>query len=191
MTIPEQSYPINHPEATAISADIVAKAERYQELAGVATRHAMSILRNPHLAQDAALEAMCAAWKVGALDNAEFPTAYIATAARNTAITIALSDNMRKTALYEDPEIARPRPLEAANPESTIEIRNTVAQVGRAIGVLEQEFSETGAKIIRLTAQEMTPKQIGEMLGMTPNTVSAQLYRFRIKLRKYLEENES
>jgi RNA polymerase sigma factor (sigma-70 family) len=166
--------------------------ERFEELARVALRHARYTLWNPHDAEDVAGETMRKVWETNGLAGMDFPVAYVATTARRTATDILRRRAVCEILPFEDPHAATPGiPTLTLDFEANLENRNTLARIGRAISVLEKEFSETGAKIIRLTAQDMTPQQIAETLGMTPNAVSAQLYRFRIKLHEYLQENES
>lgn len=191
MSTPEVS-PIGHSETVQRQIDATAY---YQELAGVALRHAQTVLRDPHDAEDIAAETMRKVWQTNGFTNLESPIAYVATAARYAAYDLLRRYSQRPEASHEEFEDF----LGAVAPEAVqitfdferdAEARNTLARVGRAIGLVEQNFSKIGAEILRMTAQDMTPTEIGKILGMKPNAVSAQLYRSRAKLKEYLESGE-
>lgn len=192
MTTAEQSQVTPQVEpAPSTPAEAVLENERYQQLAAIALRQTRRILRNREDAAEIAQETMAKVIQATSGTDIETMGAYVTTAARRNAIGF-----LRRVKVFEALPCADPlsfstsRGDDITNPSFAFENNTAFTRVGRAIALLEQQFSKTGAEILRLTAQDVSIQEIGEKLGMKPNAVSAQLSRSRKKLREYLEGDE-
>ncbi|MGH9768536.1 MAG: sigma-70 family RNA polymerase sigma factor, partial [Blastocatellia bacterium] len=170
----------------AQAGDDLAFAELVRAYQDIAVAYAVSILRDYHLAEDAAQEAFVEAYReLAALRE---PAAF---AAWFRAIVFKHCDRMTRrkhhpvTGLDAAMEVASPEP----SPQESLELREAKASVWKAIAAL----SETERVVVLLYYMgEHSTAVIAEFLNVTVNAVKTRLYSARKRLRKHMghiEEN--
>lgn len=144
---------------------------------------AYGILRDYHLAEDAASEAFIRIYKnihkIG--DPASNQTiAFVVTIVKNTALTMLQKVQNYATEEYDE-EQASDFDLE----ESTISTLGS-ERIYQMVDSLGEEMKSVF--ILRYT-HDMSHKEIGEMLGISENNVTVRLHRAKKKLASMLEES--
>jgi RNA polymerase sigma factor (sigma-70 family) len=168
----------------AQTGDDLAFAELVRSYQDIAVAYAAAILRDYHLAEDAAQEAFVEAYReLAALRE---PAAF---AAWFRTIIFKHCDRMTRrkrhaiSALDDALEVASPDP----SPEETLEKQETRAALWKAIAALSEAEREV---VLLYYMGEHSQAVIAEFLNITANVVKTRLYSARKRLRKYMEHIE-
>jgi uncharacterized protein len=170
----------------AQAGDDLAFSELVRAYQDIAVAYATSILRDYHLAEDAAQEAFVEAYRE--LASLREPAAF---AAWFRTIIFKHCDRMTRrkrrplTGLEAALEVASPDPT----PQESLESQETKASIWKAIAAL----SDTERAVVLLYYMgDHSQALIAEFLNVTTNAVKTRLYSARKRLRKYMghiEEN--
>jgi RNA polymerase sigma factor (sigma-70 family) len=170
----------------AQAGDDIAFSELVRAYQDIAVAYATSILKDYHLAEDAAQEAFVEAYRE--LASLREPAAFAA-----WFRTIIFKHCDRMTRRKRRPLIALEAALEVASPaptpEESLESQEIKASVWKAIAALSD--SER-AVVLLYYMGEHSQAVIAEFLNVTTNAVKTRLYSARKRLRKYMghiEEN--
>jgi len=170
----------------AQAGDELAFAELVRAYQDIAVAYAASLLRDYHLAEDAAQEAFVEAYR--ALASLREPAAF---ASWFRAIIFKHCDRLtrRKRHPVTKLEAALEVASLAPSPQECLELREIQKSVWRAIATL----SETERTVVLLYYMgEHSTADIAEFLNITANAVKTRLYGARKRLRKqmgHVEEN--
>lgn len=168
----------------AQSGDDFAFAALVRSFQDIAVAYAVSILRDYHLAEDAAQEAFVEVYKE--LSSLREPAAF---AAWFRTIIFKHCDRLtrRKRHPVADLDAALDVASTMPSPQENLELRETKTSVWKAIAVLP----ETERTVILLYYMgEHSHSVISEFLNITTNAVKTRLYAARKHLRKYMEHIE-
>jgi RNA polymerase sigma factor (sigma-70 family) len=151
----------------------------------VAVAYATAILRDYHLAEDAAQEAFVEAYReLGSLrEPAAFP-AWLATIVFKQCDRITRRKRLPVAGLDAALDVASPEP----SPHEALERGETRALVQRAVAALADHEREV---VLLYYMGERSHAEIAEFLGVTTNTVKTRLYAARRRLRRSMDEIES
>ncbi|HEU0178455.1 MAG TPA: sigma-70 family RNA polymerase sigma factor [Blastocatellia bacterium] len=170
----------------AQAGDDLAFAELVRAYQDIAVAYATAIMRDYHLAEDAAQEAFVEAYRE--LASLREPAAFGA-----WFRTIIFKHCDRMTRRKRHPAAPFEAALEVASlepsPEETLELQETKASVWRAIAALSEAER---AVLLLYYMGEHSQAVIAEFLNVTTNAVKTRLYSARKRLRKYMghiEEN--
>jgi RNA polymerase sigma factor (sigma-70 family) len=168
----------------AQTGDDLAFAELVRSYQDIAVAYAAAILRDYHLAEDAAQEAFVEAYRE--LSALREPAAF---AAWFRTIIFKHCDRMTRrkrhpiATLDDALEVASPEP----SPEQTLEQQEAKDSLWKAIAAL----SEVERAVVLLYYMgEHSQAAIAEFLNVTANAVKTRLYSARKRLRKYMEDIE-
>jgi RNA polymerase sigma factor (sigma-70 family) len=170
----------------AQAGDELAFAELVRAYQDIAVAYAASLLRDYHLAEDAAQEAFVEAYR--ALASLREPAAF---AAWFRAIIFKHCDRLtrRKRHPVTELEVALEVASPAPSPQESLELQEIKTSVWRAIAAL----SETERTVVLLYYMgEHSTTAIAEFLNITANAVKTRLYAARKRLRRqmgHIEEN--
>jgi RNA polymerase sigma factor (sigma-70 family) len=160
------------------NAEFAELVRRYQDMA---YGYALSIVRDPHAAQDVAQESFLRAWlKLGQLDAPEAFPGWLRGIVRRTAL-----DELRRE---------RPAPLSedqsgriaarTASPEEEAQRRESMGEVRAAIEDLPESLREC---VILHYLDGRPLAGVAEFMGIDPRTARKRLQRGRERMRKNLE----
>jgi RNA polymerase sigma factor (sigma-70 family) len=161
-------------------------ADAFGRLIGLFERTVLAIaygvLKDASLAGDVAQDTFLRAWeRLGELkEPATFPS-WIARMARNQAIDTRRRRGRVSIGLPE----AEPGEREPADPLRRVESTDTSLRVEAALERLDEL---TRCAVVLKYYEDLSSKQIGEVLELTPAAVDMRLSRARTQLRSLLEE---
>ena len=164
----------------AQTGDDLAFSELVRAYQDIAVAYATSILRDYHLAEDAAQEAFVEAYRE--LASLREPAAF---AAWFRAIIFKHCDRMTRrkrhplTELEAALDVASPDP----SPEEKLELQETKTSVWKAIAALSDAER---AVVLLYYMSDHSQTVIAEFLNVNANTVKTRLYSARKRLRKYM-----
>ena len=145
------------------------------------------LLRNEQDAQDVVQEAYLRAFRSFGGFRGSNGRAWLLTIIRNTAYTLLKKSHAVDLVATFDEEI-RVTDCESASPATILEHAEDAELMTNAIGQLRAEFRE----ILVLRHQEdLSYKEIGEILKVPTGTVMSRLARARTKLKEYLTTHPS
>ena len=145
------------------------------------------LLRNEQDAQDVVQEAYLRAFRSFGGFRGSNGRAWLLTIIRNTAYTLLKKSHAVDLVATSDEEI-RVTDCESASPATILEHAEDAELMTNAIGQLRAEFRE----ILVLRHQEdLSYKEIGEILKVPTGTVMSRLARARTKLKEYLTTHPS
>jgi len=177
---------INSLVRAARAGDDLAFAELVRSYQDIAVAYATSILRDYHLAEDAAQEAFVEAYRE--LPRLREPAAFAA-----WFRTVIFKHCDRLTRRRRHPVAGLEAALEVASPEpspqESLELQETRASVWKAVAALPD--SERAVVLLYYMGEHSTAV-IAEFLTVTTNAVKTRLYAARKRLRKHMghiEEN--
>jgi RNA polymerase sigma-70 factor, ECF subfamily len=163
------------PEQKTVSRDarfsaLVERQSRY------VFRVAYSVLRNAHDSEDAVQETFLKMYRSGAWESIENERAFLARSAWRVAV-----DKLRKVRHEPlDPETA----LGGASPEDAAVTADRNALVHRLVDALPEELRQP---LALSTVEEMTSREIAEVMGIPEGTVRTRILRARQILKEKLE----
>jgi len=168
----------------AQAGDDLAFAELVRAYQDIAVAYATAILRDYHLAEDAAQEAFVEAYRE--LSALREPAAFAA-----WFRTIIFKHCDRMTRRKRHPVATLDAALEVASPEPSpheiLELQETRASVWKAIAALSEAER---AVVLLYYMGEQSQAVIAEFLSITANAVKTRLYSARKRLRKHMERVE-
>jgi RNA polymerase sigma-70 factor (ECF subfamily) len=140
------------------------------------------LLRNEQDAQDVVQEAYLRAFKSFSGFHGSNGRAWLLTIVRNTSYTLLKKNRSVDLTTTFDEEI-HGSGHESVSPATILEHSENAALITEAMDALPAEFRE----ILTLRHQEdLSYKEIGEILRIPPGTVMSRLARARAKLKEYL-----
>jgi RNA polymerase sigma-70 factor (ECF subfamily) len=140
------------------------------------------LLRNEQDAQDVVQEAYLRAFKSFAGFHGSNGRAWLLTIVRNTSYTLLKKNRAVDLTTTFDEEI-HASDHESISPATILEHAEDAELIGKAMNELPLEFRE----ILTLRhQQDLSYKEIGEILEIPIGTVMSRLARARIKLKEYL-----
>lgn len=161
--------------------DPVAFADLLRRYEGAALAVAHALLRNPDAAADAVQESMLRAWR--RLDDLEderrFP-AWLCGIVRNYC-----TDILRRRPVLPLDEAAVQMPGREGAPDDGLKRREREQRIERALDQLDEV---SRAAVVLRYFEDMSSKQIGEMLKLSPAAVDMRLSRARQELRPLLAD---
>lgn len=169
----------------AQAGDDRAFAELVRAYQDVAVAYAVSILRDHHLAEDAAQEAFVEAYR--ALPSLREPAAF---AGWFRTLIVKRCDRYTRrkrrpvTGLEAALDLASPEPL----PHEIVEAQETRKAVREAVAALPH--AEREAVLLHYMGGH-SHAAIAEFLNVTPNAVKTRLYSARKRLRRHMDEMEN
>ncbi len=144
-------------------------------------RLAVSIVRDPALADDVVQETMIRAWRAGPISgDGEVPRAWLARVAHNVAIGIL---RRRREELHGADTL--PDRATAITPARAVEGREALEELREALGGLAEADR---ALIVLREVQGMTYEEMAETLELPLSSVKTRLFRARQQLKNALEE---
>lgn len=158
--------------------DLAAVVERH---ADAVYRLAVSIVRDPALADDVVQETMIKAWRHSPVAPGEpIPRNWLLKVARNTAVSLLRT---RREDLH-GPDTLPERP---AGPETTrtIEGRAALDELWEALRHLDEDAR---ALIVMREVDGLSYEEVAEALGLPLSTVKTRLFRARRALKTALKE---
>ena len=139
-------------------------------------RVAYAVLRNAHDAEDVVQETFLKMYRSGAWESMENERAFLARTAWRVAV-----DKLRKVRHEAiDPDTVPG----GANPETAAVTANWNAVVHRLVDALPEELRQP---LALSTVEEMTSRQIAEVMGIPEGTVRTRILRARQILKEKLE----
>jgi RNA polymerase sigma-70 factor (ECF subfamily) len=150
------------------------------EHAGVLYRLALSIVRDPALADDVVQETLIKAWRHAPVDgHGTVPRAWLMRVARNTAISLLRT---RREDMYGDDAIPeRPSGITVAR---TVEGRAALDDLRRALETLDEDAR---ALIVLREIDGLSYEDIAAAMELPLPTVKTRLFRARQALKRALE----
>ena len=149
--------------------------------AGAVYRFALSIVRDPSLADDVVQETMIKAWRAGPVDDdGTIPRAWLFRVARNTAISMLRS----RRDVVLGPE-SLPDDSSGPGVSRTVEGRAAIADLWDALSLLNEDDR---ALVVLRELDGMSYEEMADLLGMPLTTVKTRLFRARRVLARSLEE---
>jgi len=139
------------------------------------------LLRNEQDAQDVVQEAYLRAFKSFAGFHGGNGRAWLLTIVRNTSYTLLKKNRAVDLSTTFDEEI-HASDHESASPAAILEHAEDAELIGKAMHELPAEFREI---VILRHQQDLSYKEIGEILRIPPGTVMSRLARARGKLKEY------
>jgi RNA polymerase sigma-70 factor (ECF subfamily) len=142
-------------------------------------RVAYAVLKNAHDAEDAVQEVFLKLYRNGGWREARNERAFLARAAWRSAV-----DRMRSAKATEaavEPGLGFDPPSAEAGPERTMVEANQRAVIHAMIDALPEELR---LPLVLSAGEELTSRQIGEILGIPEGTVRTRLQRGRQMLRE-------
>lgn len=156
-----------------------AREERFRDLVGrqsrFAFRVAYAVLRNTSDAEDAVQEVFLKLYRTGAWESIEDERAFLARATWRVAVS-----RIRKVR-HEAPDVEMPS-MEASPERAAIEA-DFNAHLHRMVDALPEQLRQP---LALSTVEEMTSRQIAEVMGIAEGTVRTRLMRARELLKKKL-----
>ncbi len=144
-------------------------------------RFALSIVRDPALADDVVQETMIKAWRSAPTEaDGTVPRAWLFRVARNTAISMLRS----RRDVVLGPE-ALPDGSSGPGVSRTVEGRAALADLWDALNVLNEDDR---ALIVLRELDGMSYEEMAELLGLPLSSVKTRLFRARRVLAKSMEE---
>jgi len=140
------------------------------------------LLRNEQDAQDVVQEAYLRAFKSFGGFHGSNGRAWLLTIVRNTSYTLLKKNRAVDLTTTFDEEI-HASDHESVSPAAILERAEDAELIGKAMDELPAEFREI---LILRHQQDLSYKEIGEILRIPPGTVMSRLARARAKLREYL-----
>lgn len=140
---------------------------------------AYSILRNSHDAEDAVQDAFLKIYRAGGVERIQEERAYIARVAWRAA-----ADRLAKRRSIELPEDL---PSRASSPEKQAIDADRHAMVHRLIDALPEELRQP---LALSTVDELTSREVGEVMGIPEATVRTRLFRAREILKQKLAQRK-
>jgi len=158
------------------------------ELRSIVDRHAaaiyrvaLSVVRDPALADDVVQETLVKAWRRGPVgEDGDIPTAWLIRVARNTAISLLRS---RREELRE-PEAVPERPDQTEVPRA-VEGRLQLELLWTAMSELDEDAR---ALIVLREVDGLRYDEIAQSLDLPLPTVKTRLFRARNQLKDALKE---
>jgi RNA polymerase sigma-70 factor (ECF subfamily) len=148
--------------------------------ATVVYRLALSIVRDPALADDVVQETLIKAWRAAPLDaDGLVPRAWMTKVARNTAISMLRSRREDPTADDRLPE--RPSTLTVAR---AVEGRAALSELRDALDTLDEDAR---ALVVLREIDGMSYEEIAAAMDLPLPTVKTRLFRARQSLKRALE----
>jgi RNA polymerase sigma-70 factor (ECF subfamily) len=148
--------------------------------AAVVYRLALSIVRDPALADDVVQETLIKAWRAAPLDSdGSVPRAWMTKVARNTAISMLRTRREDPTAADRLPERAS-----ALTPARTVEGRAALGELRHALDHLDEDAR---ALIVLREVDGMSYEDIAAAMDLPLPTVKTRLFRARQQLKRALE----
>lgn len=148
--------------------------------AAVVYRLALSIVRDPALADDVVQETLIKAWRGAPVDaDGSVPRAWLMKVARNTAISLLRG---RREDLYGD---------DAPEQASAITVARTVegrAALGDLRGALDRLDEDARTLIVLREVDGLSYDEIAAAMDLPLPTVKTRLFRARQTLKRALEE---
>jgi RNA polymerase sigma-70 factor (ECF subfamily) len=159
--------------------EAAAREQRFEALVRRQSRFvfqvAYAILRNSHDAEDAVQETFLKLYRTGAWQSIEDEKAYLARAAWRIAIEKLPKGRQEPP----DSEVASHAP----SPEEAAIAAGRVATVHRLVDALPEELRQP---LALSTVEELTTREIAELMGIPEGTVRTRLMRARQLLREKL-----
>ena len=140
------------------------------------------LLRNEQDAQDVVQEAYLRAFKSFSGFHGSNGRAWLLTIVRNTSYTLLKKNRAVDLSTTFDEEI-HASDHESASPAAILEHAEDAELIGKAMQELPAEFREI---VILRHQQDLSYKEIGEILRIPPGTVMSRLARARAKLKECL-----
>ena len=172
--------------------DLEAFAELIERFKGPLCAAIHQIVRDWHATQDVAQEAFAAAYRqMGELRDPHRFRAWLYRIARNRAVSRVRSDASFRTlsmeTVKEEEVVSLPRGGECmlVNGAGGASGRAALDRVRRAILALPNDY---GSLLCMRYVEELTVREIAEVLDRTPKAVKAVLYRARLLARDYLRK---
>jgi RNA polymerase sigma-70 factor (ECF subfamily) len=137
----------------------------------------------PHLAEDAAQEAIVRAWRASARgrDDVRDPRGWLATIARREVIRLSARERSRDLLQLEDC-------TESKATDDAFDGVDERAQLASAVA----QLSARDRELLRLRyVEDLTQRGVAERLAVPEGTVKVQLHRARAHLRTLLESHET
>jgi RNA polymerase sigma-70 factor, ECF subfamily len=148
--------------------------------AAVIYRLALSIVRDPALADDVVQETLIKAWRAAPLDpSGAVPRAWMTKVARNTAISMLRSRREEPTSDDRLPE--RPTGLTVAR---AVEGRAALSELRDALDTLDEDAR---ALVVLREIDGMSYEDIAAAMDLPLSTVKTRLFRARQSLKRALE----
>ncbi len=148
--------------------------------ATVVYRLALSIVRDPALADDVVQETLIKAWRSAPLDdNGAVPRAWMTKVARNTAISMLRS--RREDPIADDRLPERPSTLTVAR---AVEGRAALSELRHALDTLDEDAR---ALVVLREIDGMSYEDIAAAMDLPLPTVKTRLFRARQSLKRALE----
>ena len=139
------------------------------------------LLRNEQDAQDVVQEAYLRAFKSFSGFHGSNGRAWLLTIVRNTSYTLLKKNRAVDLSTTFDEKV-HASDHESASPAAILEHAEDAELIGKAIHELPAEFREI---VILRHQQDLSYKEIGEILQIPPGTVMSRLARARGKLKEY------
>jgi RNA polymerase sigma-70 factor (ECF subfamily) len=140
------------------------------------------LLRNEQDAQDVVQEAYLRAFKSFSGFHGSNGRAWLLTIVRNTSYTLLKKNRAVDLSTTFNEEI-HASDHESASPAAILEHAEDAELIGKAMDELPAEFREI---VILRHQEDLSYKEIGEILRIPPGTVMSRLARARGKLKEYL-----
>jgi RNA polymerase sigma-70 factor, ECF subfamily len=148
--------------------------------AAVVYRLALSIVRDPSLADDVVQETLIKAWRAAPLDeHGSVPRAWMTKVARNTAISMLRT--RREDPMADD---RLPDRATGVTPARTVEGRAALGELRVALDHLDQDARTL---IILREVDGMTYEDIAAAMDLPLPTVKTRLFRARQQLKRAME----
>jgi RNA polymerase sigma-70 factor (ECF subfamily) len=148
--------------------------------AAVIYRLALSIVRDPSLADDVVQETLIKAWRAAPLDaTGSVPRAWMTKVARNTAISMLRTRREDPTANDRLPER-----VSRVTPARTVEGRAALGELGHALDRLDEDARTL---IVLREIDGMSYEDIAAAMDLPLSTVKTRLFRARQQLKRALE----
>jgi RNA polymerase sigma-70 factor (ECF subfamily) len=139
------------------------------------------LLRNEQDAQDVVQEAYLRAFKSFGGFHGSNGRAWLLTIVRNTSYTLLKKNRAVDLSTTFDEEI-HATDHDSASPAAILEHAEDAELIGKAMDELPAEFREI---VILRHQEDLSYKEIGEILRIPPGTVMSRLARARSKLKEY------
>ena len=148
---------------------------------------AYSVTGNATVASDVVQDAFVRAWqRIGDLEDRSRFGGWLCRIVRNLAMD-AIRRGPRPAEPLED-NLALPAHPRDSDPESEMNRRETSQRVGQALEVLDEL---TRSAVVLRYYEDLSSKQIGELLELSPAAVDMRLSRARAQLREILSAGDS
>ena len=158
-----------------------AREDRFRELLNRQSRFvfriAYAVLRNTPDAEDAVQETFLKLYRTGAWEDMRDERAFLARAAWRVAVS-----KLRKVR-HEAPDLDMDMPSMEASPEQAAIEADFNARLHRYVDALPEELRQP---LALSTVEEMTSREIAQVMGIAEGTVRTRLMRARELLKKKL-----